>query len=141
MTQKTSELGQGGPDKMSQIKSKQPRKQRKRSFNQPMHRNRKQMCSHLSLELRDKYKWLRKLPVHKGDTVKIIRGSFKDHIGKVATVNSKSGYITVEKATIGKVDGTQIARDIHPSNVMITKLDLSDPYRRRKIEEFKEAEE
>ena len=126
---------------MSENKTRQPRKQRKRMFNEPLHKSRKHMGSHLSLELRDKYKWLRTIPVRKGDTVKIIRGSFRDHIGKVATVSAKSGYITVEKATIAKVDGTQIARDIHPSNVIITKLDLSDPNRRRKIEGLKEGEE
>jgi large subunit ribosomal protein L24 len=117
--------------------TKSPRKQRKRLYTQPLHKGRKQMGSHLSLELRDKYQWLRTLPVHKGDTVKVLRGSFKGHTGKVATIDSRSGLITVEKATIAKVDGTQIAREIHPSNVIITKLDLSDPYRRRKIEETK----
>jgi large subunit ribosomal protein L24 len=99
------------------------------------------MGSHLSLELREKYKWLRTIPIHKGDTVKILRGSFKGHVGKVASIETKSGLITVEKATIAKVDGTQIAREIHPSNVIITKLDLSDPYRRRKIEDIGGAEE
>jgi large subunit ribosomal protein L24 len=98
------------------------------------------MGSHLSLELRDKYQWLRTLPVHKGDTIKVVRGSFKGLIGKVATINSKSGLISVEKVTMTKVDGTQISREIHPSNVIITKLDLSDPYRRRKIEEGKGVE-
>jgi large subunit ribosomal protein L24 len=126
---------------MKKIKTRQPRKQRKRMFNEPQHRGRKHMGSHLSMELRDKYKWLRTIPIRKGDTVKVVRGSFKDHVGRVATVNTRSGFITIEKATIAKVDGTQIAREIHPSNVIITKLDLSDPYRRRKIEESKEAEE
>ena len=117
--------------------TRSPRKQRKRLYTQPLHKSRKQMGSHLSMELREKYKWLRTLPIHKGDTVKVVRGSFKGHIGKVATINSKSGLISVEKATIAKVDGTQIARELHPSNVIITKLDLSDPYRRRKIEKGK----
>jgi large subunit ribosomal protein L24 len=126
---------------MSDVKSKLPRKQRKRIYNEPRHRRRKHMGSHLSMELRDKYKWLRSIPIRKGDTVKVLRGSFKGHTGRVATVNTKTGYITVEKATIAKVDGTQIAREIHPSNVIITKLDLTDPYRRRKIEVTKGVEE
>jgi len=125
---------------MSKTKTKSPRKQRKRLYTQPLHKNRKQMGSHLSMELREKYAWLRTIPVHKGDTVKVLRGSFKGHVGKVATVNSKTGLISVERATIAKVDGTQISRDMHPSNVIITKLDLSDPYRRRKIEEGKGVE-
>ena len=117
-----------------------PRNQRKRLYTQPLHKSRKAMGSHLSMELREKYQWLRTLPIHKGDTVKIVRGSFKGLAGKVATINTKSGMITIEKATMTKVDGTQISRELHPSNVIITKLDLSDPYRRRKIEEGKEEE-
>ena len=97
------------------------------------------MGSHLSLELREKYNGLRTIPVRKGDTVKVMRGSFKGIVGKVATVDSSSGLITIEKATIAKVDGTHIARDIYPSNVIITRLDLSDPYRRRRIEGIKEG--
>ena len=119
--------------------SRQPRKQRKKIYNEPIHTSRKHMGSHLSLELREKYKWLRTIPVRKGDTVKVMRGSFKGIVGKVATVDSRSGLITIEKATISKVDGTQTAREIRPSNVIITRLDLSDPYRRRKIEGIKEG--
>lgn len=103
------------------------------------------MGSHLSFDLREKYstkdKMLRTMPVRKGDTVQILRGSFKGHVGKVTNVDSKTGLISVEKATIAKVDGTQIARELHPSNVIITRLDLSDPYRRRKIEVTKGGED
>lgn len=126
-------------------KTRQPRKQRKKQSNEPLHTSRKHMGSHLSFDLREKYstkdKMLRTMPVRKGDTVQILRGSFKGHVGKVTNVDSKTGLISVEKATIAKVDGTQIARELHPSNVIITRLDLSDPYRRRKIEVTKGGED
>jgi len=79
----------------------------------------------------------RSVTVKKGDTVKIIRGGLKGHIGKVASVDTKKMKITVEGATIAKADKSQVARPIDPSNVIITHLDLSDPWRSKKIGEGK----
>ena len=81
---------------------------------------------------------VRSVPVIKGDQVKVMRGALKGHVGKVAKVHMKKGMINVEGATIAKADGTQLAKWIHPSNVLITKLDLSDPWRRRKLGELAE---
>jgi large subunit ribosomal protein L24 len=85
----------------------------------------------------------RNVPVVKGDMVKIMRGEFKGHSNKVANVNTKNQRISIEGLTITKVDGKKVARPIHPSNVLITKLNLTDPWRRRKLEEglSKEARE
>jgi len=117
--------------------SKQARKQRKYMFNAPKHHRRKELASHLSEELLLKYN-VRSITVIKGDTVKVMRGSLKGHVGTVAKINTRKRMITVEGATIAKADGTQLARWIHPSNVMITKLNLNDPYRRRKLGELAE---
>lgn len=121
-------------------KSKKPRKQRGRLYQAPLHKRRKMIASHLSSKyLEDaKHYYPRSAVVRKGDTVKIIRGSFSGHIGKVESVDTKSIRIKVDGATIAKADGTQIAAKIHPSNVIITKLDLSDPIRKRKFEEISE---
>jgi large subunit ribosomal protein L24 len=117
--------------------SKQPRKQRKYMFNAPKHHKRKELASHLSEELLLKYN-VRSVTVIKGDTVKIMRGALKGHVGKVAKVNTRRRLITVEGATMAKADGTQLAKWFHPSNVLITKLELGDPYRRRKLGELAE---
>jgi hypothetical protein len=45
--------------------------------------------------------------------------------------------VTVENATIAKADGTQLPKWVHPSNLLITRLDLSDPWRKKKLENFK----
>jgi large subunit ribosomal protein L24 len=119
-------------------KSKQPRKQRKKVYEAPLHRRRKMMSAHLSskyLEDAKKY-YPRSAIVRKGDTVKIVRGSFAGHVGKVEAVDTRSMRIKVDGATISKADGTQIAAKIHPSNVIIDKLDLSDNIRKRKYEEL-----
>ena len=46
-------------------------------------------------------------------------------------------YVHVEGATISRADGTESFYPIHPSNVMITKLELTDKTRVAKIERAK----
>jgi len=115
------------------IKSKQPKKQRKFLYNAPLHLRQKIMSATLSSELRKKYGF-RTMPVRKGDTVKIMRGDFKGHEGKIVEIDLKRYRIHVEGATQKKVNGTEVFYPIHPSNVMITELNLEDERRERIIE-------
>jgi len=114
----------------------QPRKQRRGLYNAPLHKRRIIMSSHLSDELEETY-GIRSYPVRKGDTVKIMRGSHKGATGKVASIDRKNYFITVDGVTMTKADGKEVARKIHPSNVMITQLDLSDPKRKKYFDEKK----
>ncbi len=114
--------------------SKQPRKERKKLYNAPLHKRRKWIASHLAEDLMLKYR-RRSIPVIRGDTVKVMRGEFKGHVDKVREVLLKKQMIEVEGVVTTKVDGSKVPRPIHPSNVMITKLNLTDPWRRRKLEE------
>jgi len=113
--------------------SSKPGKQRKRMFNAPLHKKRKWIAAHLEENLLLKYD-RRAVPVVKGDTVRVMRGSFRGHEDKVARVNVKKGYLEIEGITMIKADGNKIAKPIHPSNVMITKLNLTDKWRRKKLE-------
>jgi len=115
------------------MKTIQPRKQRKKIFNAPQHKKRKWLASHLEENLLLKYD-KRSIPVIKGDTVKVLRGSFKGHEDKVVKVNTKKRYIEIEGLIMSKADGNKIAKPINASNVMITKLNLTDKWRRMKIE-------
>ena len=118
--------------------SRQPRKQRKRFFNAPLHRRQKLVSAPLSPELREKY-GVRRLPVRKGDTVRIMRGSWAGHEGKVLKVDLSKLRINIEGVTVMKADGTPKFYPIHPSNVMIISLDLSDDYRKGIIERKQKA--
>jgi len=115
------------------MKSIKPRKQRKELFNAPLHKKRKEIAAHLEENLLLKYD-KRSLSVIKGDTVLVMRGSFKGHEDKVAKVNVKKRNLEIEGITMSKADGNKIAKPIHPSNVMITKLNLTDKWRRKKLE-------
>lgn len=114
-------------------KSKKPKKQRKAQFKAPLHKRHKMMSAPLSPELKAKY-GRRSFPVRRGDTVLILRGDFAGYEGKVIKVDLKNFRIHIEGVIRRKVDGTIIPVPIHPSKVMITKLDLSDRRRRERLE-------
>jgi len=115
-----------------------PRKQRKMLYTAPKHRRQKMMKAHLSDDLFGRY-GIRSLTVRKGDVVRVMRGKFKGHEGKVVEVNLKNMRVAVEGVTVRKVDNTAVQYWIHPSNLMLIKLDLSDPKRKEKL--FRLAEE
>jgi len=119
-------------------KSTKARKQRKARANAPLHKKRRMLAAHLDGALMKEYN-VRSLVVRKGDTVKIIRGSedFKSGEAKVASVDLKKMKIIVENITVPKADGTQKPKPIDPSDVVITKLDLSDPWRKEKLDSLK----
>ncbi len=111
-------------------KTIQPRKQRKRAKNLLL---RKGVGAHLSKELRTKYK-IRTFGLRKGDEVKIVRGKHKGKIGKVEEVNLKKQIVYIEGIQVQKADGTKAKVPIHPSNLIITGLDLKDKLRKAKLE-------
>ncbi len=116
---------------------KDRRKQRKYIYNAPLHVRRKLMSAHLSKELREKYK-RRSFPIKKGDKVKVMRGNYKGLEGKVVDVDYKNYRIFVEGATLKRNDGTTVLYPIHPSNVMIIELDLSDKAREEALKRGKQ---
>lgn len=113
--------------------STKPRKQRKEMYNAPIHKRRKWISSHLEENLLLKYD-KRAVSVIKGDTVRVMRGSFRGHEDKVAKVNVNDRTIEIEGLTMTKADGNKIAKPLHASNLMITKLNLTDKWRRKKLE-------
>jgi large subunit ribosomal protein L24 len=113
--------------------SKQPRKQVKYAANAPLHIKHKMLSSHLSTDLRKKHH-KRSLPVRKGDKVKIMTGQFRGKEGKVSKVMTKRSRVYVEGIELIKKDGTKVFYPIHPSNLVITELNLDDKFRREILE-------
>jgi len=113
--------------------SKQPRKQRKYRYNAPLHVRQNFMHSHLSKELREKYN-RRSFRVAKGDTVIVMRGTYKGYKGKVERVDLKKLKVYIAGLTLKKKDGSTIPIGIDPSNIMITELNLEDKKRRERLE-------
>ncbi len=113
--------------------SKKPRKQRYMLHNAPLHKKRKWISSHLAENLLLKYD-RRNLPVVKGDTVKIMRGNFRGHEDKIVKVNVRDQTVEIEGVTITTAKGTKLAKPIHASTLLITKLNVTDKWRRKKLE-------
>ena len=126
------------------ISSKNPRKQRKGRYNAKPHNRRKLISAHLcgdsGNDLIHQYN-CRSMPVVKGDMVRIVRGD-EDILGKEATVTkvfSRNLAIGLDGINVKKPDGSEVARKIAPSNVVIIKLNLSDPKRKEKLDKLKEG--
>ena len=91
------------------------------------------MRSHLSEELRKKH-GKRSIGLRKGDKVKILRGQFKKHEGKVERIDLRNTLVFVNGTESVKKDGTKKLLGMNPSNLMITELSLEDKSRQKIIE-------
>jgi len=116
-----------------------PTKQRKMLYQAPDHIRYKLFAAPLSPELRGSH-GLKAMPVRSGDTVRIMRGDHKGFEGKITRVDRRKYRIYVEGLTREKVDGTTIFVPIHPSKVMVTRLNLDDKWRKNILKKKKEAE-
>jgi len=106
----------------------------------PLHLRHKLLTAPLSPELR-KELGIRNLPVKKGDVVRIMRGDWKGHEGKIVEVDLRRVRIHIEGVTIKRADGTPVYYPIHPSKVMIIKLGEVDKVRKKIIERRRMARE
>lgn len=118
--------------------SSQKRKQRKFVFNAPLHVKHKLVNVSLAKDLKTEHS-TRAVPVRSGDVVEIMAGQFKGTSGKVTKVSLSRTKVFVEGAAVKRRDGSDSLYPIHPSNLRITKLDLSDKKRTGKLAKVKEA--
>jgi large subunit ribosomal protein L24 len=110
------------------MSSKKPSKQRKMLFNLPMHKRKLLVRAHVADSIRDKYK-VKTITLRKSDEVVIIKGDYKGVRGLITKVNRNQGKIYVEGVTRERADGTVVPIPLPPSNVIVTKLDVSDKRR------------
>jgi large subunit ribosomal protein L24 len=115
---------------MVNSRSVQARKQRRAAFAASSFARHRQMTVCLSRELRTRYK-RRALPVRKGDTVRIISGSFEGREERVSKVDMRSLRVTLDNVTTKKVDQKLKPLPIRSSHLILTRLNLADPWRRK----------
>jgi len=89
--------------------------------------------SQLSAELRERH-GKRSARPRVGDTVRIVRGEYKNIEGKITKVDSHAGVVMVEGVTHEKTKGGTAPVPINSSNVVITNLTLEDKIRKKKLE-------
>ena len=135
--------------------SKKAGKQRQAQTDAPVHVRRKRMRARLITDDPD-LQAVRSVTVRVGDTVEVLRGDFgfpnsvkTDSRGKrlgqsrgragvkstIASVDTKNGLVYVDGVTKTTADGKEEAVPLHPSNLIVTKLNAADPLRRKRIVE------
>ncbi len=115
------------------IASKKPRKQRKYIANAPLHLKNRLMSVMLNKELKAKYK-RNSFPIRKGDSVLVMNGQFKKKSGKISVVKINKSKVAIEGIQRTKKDGTKVNVLFHPSNLIVTELNLDDKNRLKAIE-------
>ncbi len=115
------------------MKTTKPTKQRKMLYQASVTARYKRFTAPLSAKLKESH-GINSIPVRNGDTVMVMRGDRKGSEGKINQIDRKKYRIFIEGATREKVDGTTIPVPIHPSKVMITRLNLDDKWRKKILE-------
>jgi large subunit ribosomal protein L24 len=78
--------------------------------------------------------------VIKGDTVKVLRGEYKNVEGKVERVKTDRSTLFIEGIQREASKGGKVKVQIHSSNVMITSLSLQDKKRENVIRKIKSSQ-
>src|SRR3989338_142754 len=120
--------------------SRKPKKQKKYRMNSPLHVKQCMSHSHLSKELRKKYN-KRSIGLRKGDKVKVMRGRFRKHEGKIESIILKKLKVMVSGIEITKKDGTKSRPYLEPSNIMVIELNMEDKWRQKILERKNKTQE
>ena len=109
-----------------------PRRQRKALYTAPSSERRIRMTVPLSRELRARFH-RRAIPLRKGDTVRVLSGSFEGREERVAKVDRRGYAVTLDNVTLKTADEKMKPLSLGVGHLVITRLNLSDPWRRRSM--------
>ena len=110
-----------------------PSSARKQRYNATNQKRRKFVSAPLSPSLRAEH-GTRSMPVVVDDTVSITKGDRKLSEGRVLRVDTHKIRIYIEGVTRTRMDGSTVQIPVKAENVMITRLNLNDQWRRRALE-------
>ena len=127
---------------MNKVGNTKPSTVRKQQKNAPIQIRRRYISAPLSPNLKSQF-GARTMAVVENDTVSITKGDRKLTEGKIIRVNTKTSRLYLEGVTRTRLDGSTVQIPIRAENVMITKLNLDDDWRKKIIERkgFKAKEE
>jgi len=109
-----------------------PRRQRRALYSADTFERRRRMTVLLSRELRARFH-RRSVPLRKGDTVRVLGGSYKGREERVAKIDRRAYAVTLDNVTLKTADEKMKPLDLRPGHLVITKLNLSDAWRRRSL--------
>lgn len=104
-----------------------PDTERKKRYSAKLHERRKHLHAHVSKDLRKKLKVKRRsLLLHKGDTVRVMRGFSKGKQAKIIRVNYIKRRVYLEGITGKTARGKEVPYAFEPSNMLLLALETSD---------------
>ncbi len=110
-----------------------PSKMRNRQIWRASHSVRsRQLGAALSPDLRSRHS-RRSVRVVAGDTVRVVRGEYKDVEGRVSRVFALAGRIAIEGVKKEKGKGEKFDVQIHSTNVVVTSLNGADSRRMARV--------
>jgi|SRR5580658_542945 ribosomal protein uL24 len=107
-----------------------PRRQRKALYVADSFHRRRRMTVPLSRDLRGRFHQ-RSVPIRKGDTVRVLSGSFVGREERVAKVDRRSYSVILDNVTVKTGEEKLKPLPIRTAHLVITRLNLSDAWRRR----------
>lgn len=114
-------------------KISKPSNSRKKRYLASNQMKRKFISAPLSPSLRAEH-GTRSMPVIVDDTVSITKGDRKLSEGRVLRVDTSKSRIYIEGVTRTRQDGSTVQIPIRAENVILTRLNLNDQWRRRLLE-------
>jgi ribosomal protein uL24 len=109
-----------------------PRRQRRALYSADNFERRRRMAVPLSRELRARFH-VRAVPLRKGDTVRVLSGSFAGREERVAKIDRRELSITLDNVTLKTADEKLKPLALRASHLVLTRLNLADPWRRRRL--------
>jgi ribosomal protein uL24 len=101
-----------------------PDTERKKYYEEKLHRRKKRMHVHLSKALRGKLKSKRRaIGLRSGDQVRIMRGPRKGKEGKVIRVSTVRRKVYLEGMTVRNARAKEVAIPMEPSNLLLIGLE------------------
>lgn len=109
-----------------------PRRQRRALYTATTFERRRRMTVQLSRELRRRFH-RRSVALRKGDTVRVLSGSYKGREERVAKIDRRGYAVSLDNVTLKAADEKMKPLGLRPGHLVITRLNLSDSWRRRAL--------
>jgi large subunit ribosomal protein L24 len=124
---------------MNKKVTKNPGKQRLKVYKGKIHTKRKLLVCPIDKALQKQHS-IKRIPVRKGDSVKIIVGSHKGKTGKVEKVDYTKSKVFIKEIKMKNIKGQEKMIPFVASNLLITDIVLSDLKRIKKNKAPKKVE-
>ncbi|MGP8073272.1 MAG: 50S ribosomal protein L24 [Thermoplasmata archaeon] len=109
-----------------------PRRQRRAVYNADTFERRLRMTVPLSRELRSRFH-RRSVPLRKGDTVRVMKGSFVGREERVAKIDRRGYTVTLDNVTLKSGEEKLKPLPVRTNHLLIVRLNLADAWRRESL--------